>query len=113
MTNNEIMGYSNPQYYNIQRQKKGAAGKIPISNLKSNNYVMSQGTKELKKTLKTAKRKGHGMRSVPISEVQSFEKNRSSEEDFQSSLDEPSTNEIYNPSKRKKMVSSALDTPIT
>ena len=87
---------------------------------KTKHYVMSQGNSELKQTLENAKKKGNGLRSLHKSDINSLEHDDSSEYEIVRDMDQQMISkemnvhpELYNSYKRQKLVSSALDTPIS
>lgn len=87
---------------------------------KTKHYVMSQGNSELKQTLEKAKRKGKALRSLHRSDLNSLDHDDSSEYDMARDVDHPMVSkemniptELYASYKRQKLISSALDTPIS
>lgn len=93
---------------------------VATSKNKSKHYVMSQGNSELKQTLEKAKRKGKGLRSLHRSDLHSLDRDDSSEYEIVREGDHPMMSkemnipsELYTSYKRQKLISSALDTPIS
>lgn len=87
---------------------------------KTKHYVMSQGNSELKQTLENAKKQGKGLRSLHRSDLNSLDRDDSSEYEIMRDADQQLISkemkiptDLYASSKRKKMISSALDTPIS
>lgn len=87
---------------------------------KTKHYVMSQGNSELKQTLEKAKRKGKALRSLHRSDLNSLGHEDSSEYDVVRDIEQPMISkevniptDLYASYKRQKMISSALDTPIS
>lgn len=100
---------------NQPKNGNGGAGKY-----KAKHYVMSQGNTELKQTLDKVKRKGKALRSLHRSDVNSLEHDDSSEYDMMREGEQPMISkemnipsELYASYKRQKLISSALDTPIS
>ena len=103
---------NNPKHNNI------GVGKTKLN--KNKHYVMSQGNSELKQTLEKAKKKGKALRSLHRSDLNSLENDNSSEYDIVRDMDQPMVSnemhiptELYNSYKRQKLISSAMDTPIS
>lgn len=99
----------------VNQPKNGNGGKY-----KAKHYVMSQGNTELKQTLDKVKRKGKALRSLHRSDVNSLEHDDSSEYDMMRDGEQPMISkemnipsELYASYKRQKLISSALDTPIS
>lgn len=93
---------------------------IVTAKSKVKHYVMSQGNSELKQTLEKAKRKGKALRSLHRSDLNSLKHDDSSEYDMVREIDQPMVSkemrvpsELYASYKRQKLISSALDTPIS
>lgn len=79
---------------------------------------MSQGNNDLKYKLEKAKRKGKALRSLHRSDVNSLERDDSS--DYDRAIEQPMISkemripgEKYDKYNRKKYISSAVDTPIS
>lgn len=111
--------HSQPQYHH--RHHKSVAqpkpNNIGASKNRTKHYVMSQGNSELKQTLERAKRKGKGLRSLHRSDVNSLDRDNSSDyERFEQPLvskEMKIPSDVYSSHKRQKLISSAVDTPIS
>lgn len=86
---------------------------------RTKHYVMSQGNSDLKYKLEKAKRKGKGLRSLHRSDVNSLERDDDSS-DYERGVDQKMISkemkipsDVYESYKRKKYISSAVDTPIS
>lgn len=108
------------QYHRHNKSVNQQKNNIGSGKYKAKHYVMSQGNTELKQTLEKAKRKGKGLRSLHRSDISSLEHDDSSEYDIVRDIDQPLISkemnvptELYASYKRQKLISSALDTPIS
>jgi serine/threonine protein kinase len=113
-------GGQNKYYRHNKSVSNPKSGNMVKGKNKTKHYVMSQGNTELKQTLEKAKRKGKALRSLHRSDLNSLDRDDSSEYDNARGGDHQMISkemkiptELNSSYRHKKLISSALDTPIS